>query len=110
MAAWLGQAQAANLYPDKQSAVDASRSAHDSSQLISHPLRDTKSVSTNLTFLADRGAVRFYFSFPKNKSQVFCGKSKQNRRKNYFQKIYRCKRLTAALIDVWTAVASSAFL
>jgi len=51
-----------------------------------------------------------YFSFPKNKSQVFCGKSKENRRKNYFQKIYRCKRLTAALIDVWTAVASSALL
>jgi hypothetical protein len=61
MAAWLGQAQAANLYPDKQSAVDASRSAHDLFQLISHPLRDMKSVSTNLTFLADRGAVRLFF-------------------------------------------------
>lgn len=61
MAAWLGQAQAANLYPDKQSAVDAPRSARDLFQLISHPLRDTKSVFTNLTFLADRGAVRLFF-------------------------------------------------
>src|SRR5258707_3750861 len=61
MAAWLGQAQAANLYPDKQSAVDAFRSAHDLFQLISHPLRDTKSVSTNLTFLAEHGAFRLFF-------------------------------------------------
>jgi len=61
MAAWLGQAQAANLYSDKQSAVDASRSAHDLFQLISHPLRGAKSVSTNLTFLADRGAFRLFF-------------------------------------------------
>ena len=50
MAARFGQTRAANLYPDKPSAVDASRSAHDLFQLISHPLRDTKSVSTNLTF------------------------------------------------------------
>ena len=49
------------MYSDKQSAVDASRSAHDLFQLISHPLRDTKSVSTNLTFLADRGAFRLFF-------------------------------------------------
>src|SRR5438067_5785285 len=61
MAAWLGQAQAANLYPDKQSAVDAYRSARDLFQLISQPLRATKSVSTNLTFLADRGANRLFF-------------------------------------------------
>ena len=50
MAARFGQTRAANLYPDKPSAVDASRSAHDLFQLISHPLRDTKSVSTDLTF------------------------------------------------------------
>ena len=49
------------MYPDKQSAVDAPRSARDLLQLISHPLRDTKSVSANLTFLADRGAVRLFF-------------------------------------------------
>ena len=61
MATWLGQAQAANLYSDKQSAVDASRSAHDLFQLISHPLRDIKSVFTSLTFLADRGAFRLFF-------------------------------------------------
>ena len=61
MAAWLGQAQAANLYPDKQSAVDVSRSAHDLLQLISLPLRAAKSVSTNLTFLAERGAFRLFF-------------------------------------------------
>src|SRR6266404_7763007 len=61
MAARLRQAQAANLYPDKQSAVDASRSARDLLQLISLPLRVTKSVSTNLTFLADRGANRLFF-------------------------------------------------
>jgi len=61
MAAWLGRAQAADLYSDKQSAVDASRSAHDLFQLISHPLRDIKPVSTNLTFLADRGAFRLFF-------------------------------------------------
>ena len=61
MAAWLGQAQAANLYPDKQSAVDAPRSARDLFQLISHPLRDTKSVFTNLTFLAEHGAFRLFF-------------------------------------------------
>src|SRR5205085_10237864 len=53
--------RAANLYPDKQSAVDASRSARDLLQLISLPLRDAKSVSTNLTFLADRGANRLFF-------------------------------------------------
>jgi len=41
--------QAANLYPDKSSAVDAHRSARDSFQLISQPLRATKLVSTNLT-------------------------------------------------------------
>jgi len=50
MAARFGQTRAANLYPDKPSAVDASRSAHDLFQLISHPLRNTKSVSTDLTF------------------------------------------------------------
>src|SRR6266436_3170364 len=50
MAARFGQTRAANLYPDKPSAVDASRSARDLFQLISHPLRDTKSVSTDLTF------------------------------------------------------------
>ena len=61
MAAWLGQAQAANLYSDKQSAVDASRSARDLLQLISLPLRVTKPVSANLTFLADRGASRLFF-------------------------------------------------
>ncbi len=49
------------MYSDKQSAVDAPRSAHDLFQLISHPLRDIKSVSTNLTFLADRGAFRLFF-------------------------------------------------
>jgi hypothetical protein len=49
MAACLRQEQAANLYSDKRSAVDASRSARDSLQLISQPLRATKSVSTNLT-------------------------------------------------------------
>jgi len=41
--------QAANLYPDKSSAVDAHRSARDSFQLILQPLRATKLVSTNLT-------------------------------------------------------------
>jgi hypothetical protein len=61
MATWPGQAQAANLYSDKQSAVDASRSAHDLFQLISHPLRDIKPVFTSLTFLADRGAFRLFF-------------------------------------------------
>jgi hypothetical protein len=50
MAARFGQTRAANLYPDKPSAVDASRSAHDLFQLISHSLRNTKSVSTDLTF------------------------------------------------------------
>lgn len=45
MAACLRQEQAANLYSDKQSAVDASRSAHDLFQLISLPLRAAKSVS-----------------------------------------------------------------
>jgi hypothetical protein len=39
MAAWLGQAQAANLYSDKASAVDASRSARDLFPLISSSLR-----------------------------------------------------------------------
>jgi hypothetical protein len=38
MAAWLGQAQAANLYSDKTSAVDASRSARDLFPLISSSL------------------------------------------------------------------------
>jgi hypothetical protein len=41
MAAWLGHAQAANLYSDKASAVDASRSARDLFPLISSPLRET---------------------------------------------------------------------
>ena len=58
MAAWLGRAQAANLYTDKQSAVDAPRSARDPFLLTSHPLRDIQLVFTNLTFLAERGAVR----------------------------------------------------
>ena len=58
MAAWLGQAQAANLYTDKQSAVDAPRSARDPFPLTSCPLRDTQFVFTNLTFLAERGAFR----------------------------------------------------
>jgi len=48
MAACLRQEQAADLYSDKQSAVDASRSAHDSLQLISLPLRVAKLVFTNL--------------------------------------------------------------
>src|SRR4029079_1302663 len=41
--------QAANLYPDKSSAVDAHRSARDSFQLILQPLRATKLVSAYLT-------------------------------------------------------------
>jgi hypothetical protein len=45
MAACLRQEQAANLYSDKQSAVDASRSARNLFQLISLPLRAAKSVS-----------------------------------------------------------------
>jgi hypothetical protein len=45
MAACLRQEQAANLYSDKQSAVDAYRSARDLFQLISLPLRAAKSVS-----------------------------------------------------------------
>jgi hypothetical protein len=49
MAACLRQEQAANLYSDKQSAVDASRSARDLLQLISLPLRAAKSVFANLT-------------------------------------------------------------
>ena len=61
MAACLRQEQAANLYSDKQSAVDASRSAHGLFQLISLPLRAAKSVSTNLTFLAEHGANRSFF-------------------------------------------------
>ena len=61
MAARLRQAQAANLYSDKQSAVDASRSARVLFQLISLPLRAAKPVSTNLTFLAERGACRLFF-------------------------------------------------
>ena len=61
MAARLRQAQAANLYSDRQSAVDASRSARDLFQLISLPLRVAKSVFTNLTFLAERGAFRLFF-------------------------------------------------
>ncbi|MFN2578377.1 MAG: hypothetical protein ABR607_11880 [Pyrinomonadaceae bacterium] len=51
------------MYPDKQSAVDASRSAHGLLQLILLPLRAAKSVSTNLTFLADRGANRLFFGW-----------------------------------------------
>jgi len=51
------------LYPDKQSAVDASRSARDLLQLILLPLRDAKPVSTVLTFLADRGASRLFFGW-----------------------------------------------
>ena|SRR5258707_7974194 len=58
MAARLGQAQAANLYTDKQSAVDAFRSARDPFPLTSCPLRDIQFVFTNLTFLAERGATR----------------------------------------------------
>jgi len=58
MAAWLGRAQAANLYTDKQSAVDASRSARDPFPLTYLPLRDIQFVFTNLTFLAERGAFR----------------------------------------------------
>jgi hypothetical protein len=50
MATCLRQEQAANLYSDKPSAVDASRSAHDLFQLISLPLRAAKSVFTNLMF------------------------------------------------------------
>jgi hypothetical protein len=50
MATCLRQEQAANLYSDKQSAVDASRSAHVLLQLISLPLRAAKSVFTNLMF------------------------------------------------------------
>ena len=61
MAARLGQAQAANLYPDKQSAVDASRSARDLFPLISRPLRDIRLAFTNLTFLAEHGAYRLFF-------------------------------------------------
>jgi len=61
MAACLRQEQAANLYSDKPSAVDASRSAHGSLQLTSRPLRAAKFVSTNLTFLAERGANRSFF-------------------------------------------------
>ena len=49
MATCLRQEQAANLYSDKQPAVGASRSAHDSFQLTSRPLRAVKFVSTNLT-------------------------------------------------------------
>jgi hypothetical protein len=61
MAACLRQEQAANLYSDKQSAVDAYRSAHDLFQLISLPLRAAKSVFTNLIFLAEHGANRSFF-------------------------------------------------
>jgi hypothetical protein len=49
MAAQTRQHRAANLYSGKPSAVDAFRSAHDSFQLISLPLRAAKSVFTNLT-------------------------------------------------------------
>src|SRR5262245_3572004 len=49
MAAQTRQYQAANLYSDKQPAVGASRSARDSFQLTSRPLRAAKSVSANLT-------------------------------------------------------------
>ncbi len=63
MAACLRQEQAANLYSDKQSAVDASRSARDLFQLISPPLRAAKSVSTNLMASLARlhGANRLFF-------------------------------------------------
>ncbi|HXT63851.1 MAG TPA: hypothetical protein VN696_12515 [Pyrinomonadaceae bacterium] len=57
MATWTRQYQAANLYPDKQSAVDASRSARDSFQLISQPLRVAKFVSTNLTSTTTEAAI-----------------------------------------------------
>ena len=57
MATWTRQYQAANLYPDKPSAVDASRSARDSFQLISQPLRAAKSVSTNLTSTTTEAAI-----------------------------------------------------
>jgi hypothetical protein len=63
MAACLRQEQAANLYPDKQSAVDASRSARDLFQLILPPLRAAKSVSTNLmvSLASSHGANRLFF-------------------------------------------------
>ena len=65
MAARLRQAQAANLYSDKQSAVDASRSARDLLQLTSLPLRDVKSVSANLMASLARfhGANRLFFGW-----------------------------------------------
>src|SRR6267154_3793131 len=44
MAAWLGQAQAASLYSDKQSAVDASRSARDPFPLTSTSLAERFSL------------------------------------------------------------------
>jgi len=51
------------LYPDKQSAVDASRSARDLLQLILLPLRDAKPVSANLMASLARlhGASRLFF-------------------------------------------------
>ncbi len=51
------------MYPDKQSAVDASRSARDLLQLISLPLRDVKPVSANLMASLARlhGASRLFF-------------------------------------------------
>jgi hypothetical protein len=66
------------LYPDKPSAVDASRSARGLFQLISLPLRAAKSVSTNLTILANRGANRLFFGWlsstagyvPGNEAQI----------------------------------------
>ena len=80
MAAWLGQAQAANLYPDKQSAVDASRSARDLLQLIPQPLRAAKSVSANLmvSLAGLHGANRLFFGWlsstagyvPSNEAQI----------------------------------------
>ena len=49
------------MYSDRQSAVDASRSARDLFPPTPRPLRDAKFVSTNLTFLAERGAFRLFF-------------------------------------------------
>jgi hypothetical protein len=53
------------LYPDKQSAVDASRSARDLLQLISLPLRAVKPVSANLLASLARlhGASRLFFGW-----------------------------------------------
>ena len=53
------------MYPDKQSAVDAYRSARDLLQLISLPLRDAKPVSANLMASLARfhGANRLFFGW-----------------------------------------------